>query len=241
MAASLNVTGRHEAGRQPQAALRPTCDSFDRAMGMGITMSASPGKTIVIEGDPIEGCYRVASGALRLFKSTPDGRRQVIDFLVSGEYFGLSSGERYGYSVEAITASTLVRYPRARLEAAMEAQPELAQRMFRMACVELARAQQHLLVLGRKSADEKIASFLLALALRLGDDRRARRHAPTDVASGHGRLPRPHDRDGQPDVDPAQARRTDRPADPAGGRRATARRACRLGGRRSRRMIPSGA
>jgi CRP/FNR family transcriptional regulator len=170
MAASLNVTGRHEGGRQAQAALRPTPDSFDRAIGVGITVSAAPGQTIVIEGDPIEGCYRVARGALRLFKSTPDGRRQVIDFLVAGEYFGLSCGERYGYNVEAITAATLVRYPRARLEAAMAAQPDLAQRLFRMACVELVRAQQHLLVLGRKSADEKIASFLLALALRLGDE-----------------------------------------------------------------------
>jgi CRP-like cAMP-binding protein len=170
MAASLKVLDRHEAGWQPQAALPPIGDPFDRAIGIGITMSASAGQTIVIEGDPIEGCCRVASGALRLFKSTSDGRRQVIDFLVTGEYFGLVCGEWYSYSIEAITAATLVRYPRARLEAAMEAQPELAQRMFRIACVELARAQQHLLVLGRKSADEKIASFLLALTLRLGDD-----------------------------------------------------------------------
>ncbi len=170
MAASLKATDRREAEWRRQTALPPLCDPFDRAIGIGITMSAAPGQTIVIEGDAIEGCYRVASGALRLFKSTPEGSRQVIDFLVPGEYFGLLCGERCGYSVEAITASTLVRYPCARLEAAIEAQPELAQRMFRMACVELARAQQHLLVLGRKSADEKIAWFLLALALRLGDD-----------------------------------------------------------------------
>jgi CRP/FNR family transcriptional regulator, anaerobic regulatory protein len=170
MAASLNVTDRRDTGWQPQGALPPIGDPFDRAIGIGITMTASAGQTIAIEGDPIEGCYRVASGAVRLFKSTPDGRRQVIDFLVTGEYLGLLCGERYGYSVEAITTATLVRYPRGRLEAAMETEPELAQRMFRMACVELARAQQHLLVLGRKSADEKIAWFLLSLALRLGDD-----------------------------------------------------------------------
>jgi CRP/FNR family transcriptional regulator len=169
MAASFNIVERHEARRQSQAALPPAGDPLDRAIGIGITMTVAPGRTIVIEGDPIEGCYRVASGALRLFKSTPDGRRQVIDFLVAGEYFGLSCGERYGYSVEAIAATTLVRYPRARLEAAMAAEPELAQRMFGIACAELARAQQHLLVLGRKSADEKIASFLLTLALRLSD------------------------------------------------------------------------
>ena len=169
MAASLNVVGRYEPGRQQQITPPAIRDLFDRSIGLGITTSVAPGQTVVVEGDLIDGCYRVVSGAVRLFKSTPDGRRQVIDFLVTGEYFGLSSADRYGYSVEAIRATTLVRYPRARLEAAMAAEPELAQRLFRITCVELARAQQHLLVLGRKSADEKIASFLLTLAERLGD------------------------------------------------------------------------
>jgi CRP/FNR family transcriptional regulator len=104
---------------------------------------------------------------VRLSKSTPDGRRQVVDFLIEGEFFGISSDRCYGYSVEAIARTTLVRYARARLEAAIEAQPDLARRLFGIACAELQRARQHLLLLGRKSADEKIASFLLTLALRL--------------------------------------------------------------------------
>jgi CRP/FNR family transcriptional regulator, anaerobic regulatory protein len=169
MAVSLNIVGRYEARPEHRAAPPASPDPLDRSTGIGITTSIAPGQTIVVEGDPIECCYRVVSGAVRLFKSTPDGRRQVIDFLITGEYFGLSSGERYGYSVEAIAPATLARYPRARLEAAMAAEPELTRRVFRIACVELERAQQHLLLLGRKSADEKVASFLLTLALRLGD------------------------------------------------------------------------
>jgi CRP/FNR family transcriptional regulator, anaerobic regulatory protein len=146
----------------------PVGKRFDRPTGIGITVTAAPGQTIVVEGDPIEGWFRIASGAVRLSKSTPDGRRQVIDFLIAGESFGIASEEHYGYTVEAIARTTLVRHSRARLEAAIEAQPELARRLFGIACADLQRARQHLLLLGRKSADEKIASFLLSLAARLG-------------------------------------------------------------------------
>jgi CRP-like cAMP-binding protein len=180
MAASLNIMGRHEAEPRPRATPPAIRDPLDRAIGIGISTSVARGQTIVVEDDPIEGCYRVVSGAVRLSKSTPDGRRQVIDFLTAGEYFGLSTGQCYRYSVEAVTPTILVRYPRARLEAALEAEPELAQRMFRIACIELERAQQHLLLLGRKRAEEKVAAFLLTLPRRLGDghDRRAAVHLP---------------------------------------------------------------
>ena len=166
MATSLNAA--QQAERLHEAAPRDLSDTFDRSTGIGITVTAAPGQTIVLEGDPIEGWFRIASGAVRLSKSTPDGRRQVIDFLSAGESFGIASERHYGYSVEAIARTTLVRYARARLEAAIEAQPELARRLFGIACAELQRARQHLLLLGRKSADEKIASFLLTLAERLG-------------------------------------------------------------------------
>ena len=166
MAASLNAAKQVE--RQHESAPRIVGDPFDRSTGIGITVTAVPGQTIVVEGDPIDGWFRIASGTVRLSKSTPDGRRQVIDFLIVGESFGISSERCYGYSVEAIARTTLVRYSRAKLEAAIEAHPELARRLFGMACAELQRARQHLLLLGRKSADEKIASFLLTLAVRLG-------------------------------------------------------------------------
>jgi len=166
MAAFLSATHRVERHHEVEASA--VGERLERPAGIGITLTALPGQTIVVEGDPIEGWFRIASGAVRLSKSTPDGRRQVIDFLSAGESFGIASERHYGYSVEAIARTTLVRYSRAKLEAAIEAHPELARRLFGMACAELQRARQHLLLLGRKSADEKIASFLLTLAVRLG-------------------------------------------------------------------------
>jgi CRP-like cAMP-binding protein len=166
MAAFLSATHRVERHHEVEASA--VGERLERPAGIGITLTALPGQTIVVEGDPIEGWFRIAGGAVRLSKSTPDGRRQVIDFLIAGECFGISSEEHYGYTVEAIARTTLVRHSRARLEAAIEAQPELARRLFRIACADLQRARQHLLLLGRKSADEKVASFLLGLAARLG-------------------------------------------------------------------------
>jgi CRP-like cAMP-binding protein len=138
-------------------------------IGIGITIQAASRQTIVLEGDPCSHCFRVLTGAVCLYKATIDGRRQLIDFLVAGDCFGLF-GSRYTYSVEAITRSTLVRASRATLAAAVREQPGLADRLIEFAAAELARAHEHMLLLGRKNAQEKVASLLLELARRIGAD-----------------------------------------------------------------------
>jgi CRP-like cAMP-binding protein len=142
---------------------------FEGLVGIGITTQASPGQTIVLEGDPCSHCFRVLTGAVRMYKGTADGRRQLIDFLVAGDCFGLL-GAQYTCSSEAITYTTLSKTPRATLAAAVRAQPALAERLIEVAAAELARAHQHMLLLGRKNAQEKVASLLLELARRVGTD-----------------------------------------------------------------------
>jgi CRP/FNR family transcriptional regulator, anaerobic regulatory protein len=142
---------------------------LDKLVGIGITIEAAAGQTIVLEGDPCTHCFRVLSGAVRLYKGTADGRRQLIDFLVAGDSFGLL-GARYSYGVEAITGSTLVRASRPTLAAAVREQPELAERLIERAAAELARAHEQMLLLGRKNAQERVASLLVDLARRLGAD-----------------------------------------------------------------------
>ena len=138
-------------------------------IGIGITVQAAPGQTIVLEDEPCTHSYRVLAGAVRLYKSTVDGRRQLIDFLIQGECFGLL-GARYTYSVEAITGATLVRTSRAALASAVREQPGMAERLVERAATELARAHEQMLLLGRKNASEKVAALLLDLARRLGAD-----------------------------------------------------------------------
>jgi CRP-like cAMP-binding protein len=153
----------------PNEALGCAAPELEGLVGIGITMQASAGQTIVLEGDPCSHCFRVLTGAVRLYKGTADGRRQLIDFLVAGDCFGLL-GARYSYSVEAITQTTLSKTPRATLAAAVRERPGVADRLIELAAAELARAHEHMLLLGRKNAQEKVASLLLEFARRMGND-----------------------------------------------------------------------
>jgi CRP-like cAMP-binding protein len=142
---------------------------LETLVGIGVTIEAAAGQTIVLEGDPCSHCFRVLTGAVRLHKGTADGRRQLIDFLVAGDCFGLI-GSHHSYGVEAITQTTLVKASRATLAAAMRERPEIAERLIERAAAELARAHEHMLLLGRKNAQERVASLLVDLAQRLGPD-----------------------------------------------------------------------
>jgi CRP/FNR family transcriptional regulator, anaerobic regulatory protein len=142
---------------------------IETLLGVGVAQDSAAGQTIVVEGEPRSHGFRVLSGAVRLVKGLADGRRQLIEFLVAGEYFGLVGAGQYAYSVEAIVPSKLARYPSAKLDAAVRANPALAERLLELARTDLERAHAQMLLLGRKTAEEKIASFLLALARRQGD------------------------------------------------------------------------
>jgi CRP/FNR family transcriptional regulator len=154
----------------------PRCDDpgqgrhdLEDLLGIGITIERAAGQTLIVEGDQRTHAFRVLTGAVRLYKALPDGRRQVLDFLVAGECFGLFGADRYAYSVEAIIPSALARYSRASLEAGLRSSPELALRLLEAARTDLEQAHVHMLLLGRKSAEEKVATFLVRFAHRLGN------------------------------------------------------------------------
>jgi CRP/FNR family transcriptional regulator, anaerobic regulatory protein len=159
----------HHAASDPRIVAQRAAPDVGGLLGIGLTVQASPGQMIVLEGDPCSHCFRVLTGAVRLYKGTADGRRQLIDFLVAGDCFGLL-GANYTYSVEAITHATLIKMPRATLATAVQVQPSLAARLIEHAASELARAHEHMLLLGRKNAQEKVASLLVELARRIGAD-----------------------------------------------------------------------
>ncbi|SME93859.1 CRP/FNR family transcriptional regulator, anaerobic regulatory protein [Tistlia consotensis] len=125
-----------------------------------------PGDPLFDEGEEATNIYSVTAGAMKVYKLLPDGRRQIIGFLFSGDFLGLADDEVYAYSAEAIIHSTLCRFPRRKLEALLERYPRMERRLLGMASHELAAAQEQMLLLGRKTAREKIASFLLLLGQR---------------------------------------------------------------------------
>ena len=127
------------------------------------------GEVLFAQGDTMETIYEVVRGMLCLYKILPDGRRQIIDFLSEGQLILSSAPDGTCLSTaEAITEVTVCRYPRAAFERLMSEVPGLAHRVLRMTSHELNAAQEQMLLLGRKAATEKVASFLLLMADRQG-------------------------------------------------------------------------
>ena len=122
------------------------------------------GETLFAEGDDADSIYEVVSGTLRLYKLLPDGRRQIMGFPTAGHLLGLAPEGSHVYTAEAITEVTLCRYPRASFDRLVDNVPGLARRLWNVTSDELRFAQDQLLLLGRKTATEKVASFLLLLA-----------------------------------------------------------------------------
>ncbi len=143
------------------------------------TLRVEAGKTIFSEGDAAEAMYNVTSGTVKLYKLLPDGRRQITGFLGSGDFLGLSFDDTYAYSAETVTVAALCRFPRRKMEAVLDAFPKVQRRLFSMATTELAAAQDQMLLLGRKTAKEKICSFLMMLSQRAG--RRGQKENPVFV------------------------------------------------------------
>ena len=129
-----------------------------------------PGEALTREGDPATLLFNLTAGSARVFKLMPDGRRQIVGFLFAGDFLGLATGETYAFSAEAIEPTTACRFNRAAYQNLIDDSPALGAALLERARHELAAAQNQMLLLGRKTAVERLASFLSDLAAR---DRRA--------------------------------------------------------------------
>jgi len=126
------------------------------------------GGTVFYEGDDSTYLFNVVRGALRLSKLLPDGRRQVTGFLFPGDFLGLSVGGIYPYTAEALAPSELCRFDRTKFTRILDRYPKLEHQLLSLASNELVQAQEHIMVLGRKTASERIATVLLKLVGRIG-------------------------------------------------------------------------
>jgi CRP/FNR family transcriptional regulator, anaerobic regulatory protein len=124
----------------------------------------APGELLFAEGDETNSVYEIVRGMLRLVKLLPDSRRQVTGFLSAGRLLGLAPEGTHVYTAEAVTEVTLCRYGRAAFARLIDETPGFAKRLLTAASHELRAAQDQMLLLGRKTATEKVASFLLLIA-----------------------------------------------------------------------------
>lgn len=121
----------------------------------------APGSEIFAQGEKAGNLYQIEFGAVRVYRLLADGRRQISAFYLSGEIFGLEADANHHFFAEAITGTSLRISPLSKLG-------DVSQELFSLTLRSLTRAQEHLLVLGRQTAVERVAAFLLDLAERQG-------------------------------------------------------------------------
>lgn len=124
------------------------------------------GHTLFEEGDTADEVFTLTEGMLKLYKLMADGRRQIIGFLIPGDFLGLAFGRTYVYSAEAIVPTAVCRFRRPQFLGLLEEFPALEKEILDRTSTELAAAQEQMLLLGRKTARERVASFLMALSRR---------------------------------------------------------------------------
>jgi CRP-like cAMP-binding protein len=129
------------------------------------------GQAIYGQDDSAEFWYRVVSGLLRRFSIRPNGRRQIVDFLQPGDFFGFAGGdELHGFCVEAVAVGTVVAsYPRGRAETLADSDPRVGRFIRQMTLSAINRLQGQICILGRTRAPEKVGSFLLQMTTRFAD------------------------------------------------------------------------
>jgi len=140
---------------------------------LGNAVSCDAKQSLFWEGDSAEYVYKVVRGVVCLYKLLPDGRRQVARFCCAGDLLGLGQRTVYQYTADTVTPVSLLRVRLADLEAEHETKIALRNELLAVIGDELRAAQDQLVLLGRKSAIERVASFVESMARqnqRQGDD-----------------------------------------------------------------------
>lgn len=132
---------------------------------MGAMMAYPRNSEIFGENEPADYLYKVVSGGVRTYKILSDGRRQVGGFYLPGDIFGLEFADEHTLSAEAISDAKVLVVKRSALNALAGRDASVAQQLFALTGRELHRVQDRILLL-IKSAQERVASFLLEMAER---------------------------------------------------------------------------
>ncbi|WP_284944712.1 helix-turn-helix domain-containing protein [Acidisoma cladoniae] len=147
--------------RQQTVRAHHPVDRLDTDRPVTCTLQFNQDRGIYGEGDDAEFFYKVMSGVVRTCRFLSDGRRQIDAFHVAGDLFGFEAGTEYSLTAEAVTDCTVASFRRQSVDVSRD--------LFAYAMRGMLRAQEHALLLGRRSAVEKVAAFLLDCAARARD------------------------------------------------------------------------
>ena len=134
---------------------------------IGRSRVLSPGESLIWEGDDSVLVANVIEGVLKLSTGTEDGREQIVGMVFQSDFIGRPFGATTGHGVTALTESTVCVFNRRDFDAFAREHPALEHKLLQRTLAELDRTRRWMLLLGRKSASEKVASFLLEMAERM--------------------------------------------------------------------------
>jgi CRP-like cAMP-binding protein len=157
----------HDAVGEPAHMALEELKVLDR---IGTHLQVAPNRTIFSQGEPVDHAYKVVSGVVRLCKHLPDGRRQIAQFLFPGEYFSFVTIGDHGFSAEAVVDVTLLSFPQKHVERLCREHPNMRTQLFELLSQRVHDIQNHLTMVGRQTAKERVAAFLLLLSQRLNTD-----------------------------------------------------------------------
>lgn len=127
-----------------------------------------PGESLAWEGDDSILVANVIEGVLQLTSGTEDGRTQVVGVVYPSDFVGRPYGDTNNQSITAVTASHVCVFDRANFDRFAAQHPALEHKLLRRTLAELDRTREWMLLLSRKTAQARVASFLLEMAERIG-------------------------------------------------------------------------
>jgi len=158
---------------------------LERLRGIAVTKVYDPGATLFAADEPATMVGTVVSGTIKCFKLLADGRQQIVGFLFPGDFVGSPTQETTHGFAEALTKVELCLFPFPAIQRLIREMPNLERRLLSLANEDLDLAQEWMLLLGRKTAQERLATFLLLLAQKA----KARGIAANGVEGGPIDLP----------------------------------------------------
>jgi CRP/FNR family transcriptional regulator len=144
------------------------CQPLDSAALDEITSEAAhfvlPAHSAVFrEGDPAGRVFTLVDGFAKLSRLLPDGKQQVVGFRFAGDVIGYTTLKNYPFDAELLTEARICRLDRAQLDGLLRRYPQLERRMLDLCVQELTATQEQLVTVGRRSAEARVAAFLISL------------------------------------------------------------------------------
>ncbi len=152
-----------------EARHRGVCGALDSDQLVTLARASSkqtiePGAELVGDMETVDHYSNVLAGVVKLTKTLSDGRQQIVGLQFAPDFLGRPFKTESAVNAEAATNVSLCSFPKAAIERMMKQSPELENRLLRQTLKELDEARDWMLTLGRKTAAEKVASFLLLIA-----------------------------------------------------------------------------